>query len=443
MNKKLFLLAATILFFAEINFAQVGIGTATPNTSAQLDVTSTNKGLLMPRMTTIQRTGIATPATGLQVFDIDTKTFWFWNETGWIEISTGAATNYWGLNGTNIFKTNTGNVGIGLNTPLVPLHIKNDNEALRIQGITPYISFYDNTGINKSFIQNFNSDLYLGTPSTNTTGIMQFYLTNNPVMTILPSGNVGIGTAAPSSKFMVQTLSRDFGFSHTDGTVIVGSYIGDFGASGSGGWLGTKTNHALNFYTNNSLAQMTIVPGGNVGIGTTNPAFKMDVGGRMRIRTQADGNTAGIWLNDPANTNTIAFMGIANSATTGFYGNVSGWGLIMNTNTGNVGIGTLNPTYKLSVNGNVRSKEVVVETGWADYVFDKKYNLLPLEDIEKFIEKHNHLPGIPSAAEVEKNGLPLGDTQKKMMEKIEELTLYMIEANKKIDRLELLIKQQH
>ena len=78
MNKKLFLLAATILFFAEINFAQVGIGTATPNTSAQLDVTSTNKGLLMPRMTTIQRTGIATPATGLQVFDIDTKTFWFW-----------------------------------------------------------------------------------------------------------------------------------------------------------------------------------------------------------------------------------------------------------------------------------------------------------------------------------------------------------------------------
>ena len=104
---------------------------------------------------------------------------------------------------------------------------------------------------------------------------------------------------------------------------------------------------------------------------------------------------------------------------------------------GNVGIGTTaNPSYMLSVNGNIRSKEVVVEIGWADYVFNKKYKLKPLIDVEKFIEQNKHLPNIPSAAEVEKNGLHLGDIQKKMMEKIEELTLYIIQLNKRIEELE-------
>ena len=102
-----------------------------------------------------------------------------------------------------------------------------------------------------------------------------------------------------------------------------------------------------------------------------------------------------------------------------------------------MGIGTTaNPSYKLSVNGNIRSKEVVVEIGWADYVFNKKYKLKPLIEVEKFIEQNKHLPGIPSAAAIEKNGLNLGDTQKKMMEKIEELTLYIIQLNKRIEELE-------
>ena len=103
--------------------------------------------------------------------------------------------------------------------------------------------------------------------------------------------------------------------------------------------------------------------------------------------------------------------------------------------TGNVGIGTDNPTYKLSVNGNIHSKEVVVETGWADYVFDKKYKLVPLDEVEKFIVQNKRLPGIPSAAEIETKGLHLADTQKKMMEKIEELTLYIIRQQKEIDAL--------
>jgi hypothetical protein len=136
---------------------------------------------------------------------------------------TNSAGNSWTLNGNDIFNNNAGNVGIGINSPVAPLHIKNDKEALRLQGITPYITFYDNSGANKSFIQNFNNNLYLGTPSVNTTGNIQFYLKNTPIMTMLPSGNIGIGTATPVDKLTVQSLTNDFGLTHTDGTVTVGS----------------------------------------------------------------------------------------------------------------------------------------------------------------------------------------------------------------------------
>src|ERR1700733_6044094 len=84
----------------------VGINTATPHPSAMLDISSTNKGLLMPRMTSAQRNAIATPAEGLKVYDTDTKTFWYYNGTGWIQTATGSPVNFWTLNGTNIFNNN-------------------------------------------------------------------------------------------------------------------------------------------------------------------------------------------------------------------------------------------------------------------------------------------------------------------------------------------------
>ncbi len=351
-------------------------------------------------------------------------------EQKWIvkSSSKGASTGggvFWDASGNDIFNINTGNVGLGTNLPGTKLTIQTSYNSqgwkhVGINGVDSIVLSEAIGGVSAA----------IGT-STNHT--MRFNSNGLGLMHLYPNGNVTVGdnNAPANDKFTVQ--SDGFGLTHTNllGSVTVGSWIGNFGGA-TGGWLGTKSNDPLNLFTNNGGAALSIVQNGNVGIGATNPAFKMDVAGRMRLRTQADGNSAGLWLNNPANTNTIAFMGIADAVTTGFYGNVSGWGLIMNTNTGFVGIGTLNPTSRLSVNGSIRSKEVVVETGWADYVFDKKYKLKTLEEVEKFIEKNNHLPGIPSAAEIEKNGLPLGDTQRRMMEKIEELTLYMIELKKEI-----------
>ena len=103
------------------------------------------------------------------------------------------------------------------------------------------------------------------------------------------------------------------------------------------------------------------------------------------------------------------------------------------TQNGDIGIGTPTPNAKLAVNGNIRAKEIKVENNnWPDYVFIKDYQLPTLQETEKHIKEKGHLPGIPSAAEVKTNGIDLGEMNAKLLQKIEELTLHLIEQNKMI-----------
>lgn len=112
------------------------------------------------------------------------------------------------------------------------------------------------------------------------------------------------------------------------------------------------------------------------------------------------------------------------------------------TSTGNVGIGTTSPTEKLSVKGKIRAQEIKVETAnWPDYVFAKDYQLPSLQETEQHIKNKGHLPGIPSAEEVKANGIDLGDMNTKLLQKIEELTLYLIEKNRKIEAMESRLKK--
>lgn len=102
---------------------------------------------------------------------------------------------------------------------------------------------------------------------------------------------------------------------------------------------------------------------------------------------------------------------------------------------GNVGIGTNNPQGKLAVNGTIFAKKITVTaTGWADYVFDPGYSLRPLTELEQYILSQKHLPEVPTTAEVEKNGIDLGENQTLLLKKVEELTLYVIELNKQVKK---------
>ena len=115
------------------------------------------------------------------------------------------------------------------------------------------------------------------------------------------------------------------------------------------------------------------------------------------------------------------------------------------SSSGNVGIGTTNTFgYKLAVNGAIGSKEVVVETtsAWPDFVFEPDYDLPTLEEVEQHIVDQGHLPEIPSESEVAESGINLGEMNAKLLQKIEELTLYLIDQHKEIEELKTLTQQQ-
>ena len=112
------------------------------------------------------------------------------------------------------------------------------------------------------------------------------------------------------------------------------------------------------------------------------------------------------------------------------------------TASGDVGIGTTTPQSKLTVNGTITAKEIrVTESGWADYVFSENYSLPPIEEVEKHIIKFKHLPDTPSEETVLKEGITVSEILALHMQKIEELTLYVIQLNKENIRLKNRLNQ--
>ena len=181
---------------------------------------------------------------------------------------------------------------------------------------------------------------------------------------------------------------------------------------------------------------------GNVGIGTISPTDKLDVRGTISVGDNSGQYPFKIWSGGTGHLNHMRIgtdFGHYGDAVIELYQNYNGGDqqnpgkLIVN---GNLGIGTVNTgSWKLVVNGKVRAKEIKVETGWSDFVFLDDYQLPTLKEVETHIKEKGHLKDIPSAKEVEENGIFLGKMDSKLLQKIEELTLYTIQQQKEIESL--------
>jgi hypothetical protein len=185
--------------------------------------------------------------------------------------------------------------------------------------------------------------------------------------------------------------------------------------------------------------------GGNVGIGTNSPNALLDVEGNRGelIRLTYD-NTAG-YVRGFKSGQKHWYVGAGGSVDDVHFANYRNARLHLMTNSqyrlsiggnGNVGIGITNPTHKLTVNGVISATEVKVSTTPnSDFVFEPEYQLRPLEEVDAFIRENKHLPDIPSAAEFKENGVGLGEMDNMLLQKIEELTLYVIELKKENEEL--------
>ena len=197
---------------------------------------------------------------------------------------------------------------------------------------------------------------------------------------------------------------------------------------------------------------LSISNGNSVVFPTTN------VVGGTNVTVTGNGSNATPFLVSSIDTSLYVNNGTINQATTVNNNRVVNmnsrniwFDTSSSTSNGNIYIGSStsypNTTgnYKLFVEGGILTEKVKVAlrstANWADYVFEKDYKLMPLNEVEKYISTNQHLPGVDSASDLSKNGLDLAEMQAKHMEKIEELTLYAIEQNKKIELQDLEIKK--
>ncbi|CAM1358431.1 hypothetical protein [Tenacibaculum xiamenense] len=190
--------------------------------------------------------------------------------------------------------------------------------------------------------------------------------------------------------------------------------------------------------------RMVIKLNGRIGMGTSNPNNQLHVVGESGIRVSGKGinqifiegerQQYGTNFRLYDNQNIVYYD--SRSSMTFRANQLGGNNGTINLMGGNVGIGTITPDAKLSVNGLIHTKEVKVDLiGWPDYVFEDAYELRSLEEVETHITEKGHLPNIPSAKEVEKvGGIHLGEMNKKLLEKVEELTLYTIQQEKQLKK---------
>lgn len=191
--------------------------------------------------------------------------------------------------------------------------------------------------------------------------------------------------------------------------------------------------------------RMRINASGNVGIGAGSTSYRLHIMGgnpNSNQMTLGSANTGSFALTSADGGAYGLFAGVSGTGRAwlqvGRYDTNTSYDLVLQASGGNLLVGKAsqtNPAYRLDVNGAMRTDEVVVNTTGADFVFQDEYQLRTLDEVEKYIAKHRHLPDMAPAEEMQKNGLALGEMNTKLLQKIEELTLYLIQLKNEVEEL--------
>lgn len=382
------------------------------------------------------------------------------------------------------------NVGIGTTTPAAKLDVNSSsNYPAQFNGISPmYMGIFENN-VYRGYLGSYsgnNEDMDFGTGAGNVSGKLHFTIQAIPKLTLKNNGYVGIGTTNPD--YLTHINGGDLFVESSLGKIVLGYHTG-----GSQWRMGTTNGGAdLRWYSYNGTTETPIhyfQQNGDMGVGTgvPTPIARLDVRGAgtsfftntFTLRNSAgdtllrmrDDGRMGIGYNGNSFGRHLSIGGTGINFYTSNEAAYSGslfptdtslvlWSnsgasnyLVLQPAWGNTGIGTYTPNakfhlngaqlignnsqriatgYSLSVDGKIMSEEstVLPSGSWPDYVFDDAYQLMPLEELEKQIRLHKHLPNIPPASIMETKGINLGDMNRRLVEKVEELTLYLIELKK-------------
>jgi hypothetical protein len=376
----------------------------------------------------------------------------------------------WNFDNQNILYSNNGNVGVGASIPAEKFYVTGGNLGVLHEGTygdlwskwmrtgtsspTTY-GLYTSYGSDFLFFglqdEGFNRKDAIIKWGDDNDDMLRFIFNNSEMMRLNPSGNVGIGTSdiSPAIQTRLRVFEPGSSSSMWRGRIVSSGensavVMGEFNGKACMG----AHNTALNAWTDLFLQH----EGGNIGIGTQTATQKLEVRGSIlqnlensafgvddrvnaRLGFVKKGGTYPWIVSD--NTAPIVF---GQTNQTGIHTNIAGATITERmriATNGNVGIGTTNPNQKLTVNGVIYGREVLIDqqVPGPDYVFEKDYDLPSLDDVRSYIEKHKHLPEVPSAKEMEANGINVGEMNMILLKKVEELTLYVIELKQEIDQL--------
>lgn len=433
------------------NGTSIGVGTTSPNAAAKVDV---NGSIWSNQSVRVNSDNDAVLLVGTNSSSTPTN----------ILFSKQAVNAYWyckmGLGNGKFFLNSLydsmltinvqgGYTGLNVTNPNARLDICQpynfSDPAFRIRANTGTASDYYSLSI-KQFTQGTNNINY-EFRTTDDGGV-----TNYSPLVLTGDGKTGIGTLDPKSRLdIVQP------FSLTEPAIRIRANTGtasDFYSLGIKPYVVSASNVGYEFRTTNNggttnSSTMVITGDGKTGLGLTDPKSRLDIyqpytatEPALRIRSNT---TAGF----TDNYNMSIQPSVISSANVGYlFGTTNNGGAYTNyplvlSGDGRVAMNTTTPAngYQLTVNGKVICTELRVQLApFPDYVFESSYNLKPLSQVEAFIKEHKHLPGMPSAVEVESNAMNVGDIELKLVEKVEELTLHLIEQQKEIETLKALIK---